>query len=229
MQCRESSKGRELVIHLIKIVTLTAAFGSMLATGLLSAQPEPGDVVYDSLTSPPAGGTGPGFGYEIGSAIELHGAGRSITQIDLRLSNSRPEEFRVKFYNVDGLTGEPSTLIWESPIAMFPYTGIGQHQIAIASVDVPQIVVPDVMVWVVTPVAPGSSNMLVRTTSALPSTGTHINYWARQPDLTWHSNLFSDGSFGARLFAVPEPTLPGVIAAGAFIALCVRFGKDRRT
>jgi hypothetical protein len=200
----------------------------MLATTLLGAQPEPGNVVYDSLTSPPAGGTGPGFGYEIGSAIELHGAGRSITQIDLRLSSSRPEQFRVKFYNFDGLTGEPSTLIWESPIATFPYTGFGQHQIAIASVDVPQIVVQDVMVWVVTPVAP-FSNILIRTTSALPSTGTHISYWARQPDHTWRSNLFSDGSFGARLFAVPEPTLPSMIVAGVFIALGVRFGKDSRT
>jgi hypothetical protein len=216
------------MIHPLRIVALTVAFGFMQCTGLLGTQPEPGNIIYDSLTTPPAGGSGLSFGYEIGSAIELHGADRSITRIDLRLSDSSPEKFRVKFYNVDGLTGEPSTLIWQSPISIFPYTGSGQHQIAIASIDVPQIVVPDVMAWVVTMAEPGTNNMLVRTTSALPSVGTHINYWARLPDHTWRSNLFSDGSFGARLYAVPEPSLLGVIAGGAFFALCARFRAQSR-
>ena len=89
------------MIHQLRIVALTVAFGFMQSTGLLSAQPEPGNIIYDSLTTPPAGGSGLSFGYEIGSAIELHGADRSITRIDLRLSDSSPEKFRVKFYNVD--------------------------------------------------------------------------------------------------------------------------------
>jgi PEP-CTERM motif len=211
----------------IKTVMLSVALGFMLITNLLSAPPEPGNVVYDSLTSPPAGGTGYGFGFEIGSAIELHGADRRITQIDLRLSNSAPEEFRVKFYNFNGLTGEPSSLIWESPITTFPYTGSGQHLIAIVNVSVPQIEVPDVMVWVVTPVAPGSSNMLIRTTTSQPSTGTHITYWARQPDLTWRTNLFSDGSFGARLFAVPEPSTLLLVGIGATSLLGYRKAKSQ--
>lgn len=162
------------------------------------------DAVVFQTSLQSSGGSGFGGGIlEIGQSISLAGSARNITQIDLLLSNSGPaEEFRVRFYGLDSLTKEPSELRWESPPVPFPGTGI-----KVVSVAVPGILVSDTMAYTVAPLMPSSSHMIVRTdASEFPTIGMHESYWYRRINSNWRDDLFGNGTLGARLFAVPEPS-----------------------
>jgi hypothetical protein len=167
-------------------------------------------VVYES-TLPAGGGYGfsTGLGHEVGESIGLAGTDRLITRIDLLLAGSPNLEFRVRFYGLDAATGLPSNLIWESPSQFYPpFPPFDQT----VSIPVPTIAVPDSMAWTFVQITPDPFNMIVRTALS-PSVGTFNNYLARDP-FPFRTNLFSDGTFGARLIAVPEPASLCLAIAG---------------
>jgi hypothetical protein len=157
---------------------------------------------------------------EIGQSIALAGTARNVTQIDMLLGDNTSDAFAVRLYSLDQVTGRPSAILWESAKISYPYTPPSFNQ-KVISVPVPGVAVPNELAWSVVPVDPTTAgNLLVWTGSLSPSIGAHLHYWKRLSDLSWNSNLFSNGTFGARLFAVPEPstlalTVPALAAMPA--------------
>jgi hypothetical protein len=188
---------------------------------------QPGDIVYESLMNPAGGGIAFNFdsALEIGQSIALAGTARNVTQIDLYLGDNTSDAFKVRFYNLGQANGQPSDLIWESAEIQYPYTPPYYNQ-KVISVPVPGVAVPDELAWSVVPVDPTSAgNLLVWTGSLLPSIGSHLHYWERLSNLSWNSNLFSNGAFGAKLFAVPEPSTFSLVVI-ALAALPLRRRKS---
>jgi hypothetical protein len=183
-------------------------------------------VVYESLADPAGGGHAFTVGSdEIGQAIAFEGKARRITQIDLLLGDNRSDEFLIRLYELDGISGLPSMLVWESPIQQYPHVPPSYNR-EIISVAVPGILVPDSVAWTVAPISPTTSdNLMVLTGSLTPAFGQHLNYLMREGP-TWLTNLFSNGTFGARFFAVPEVSARWLSTVGALAFL--KRGSRRR-
>jgi hypothetical protein len=190
------------------VLATASIFSLILAEALAHGDP-PQSVVYDSLLPRTGGGHGFVMGiYEMGQSITLGGSARTITQLDMHLQGFRGEEFRVRFYRLDAESGVPSTIIWESPTTPFDHGPSGFFNLT-----VPNIPVPDSIAYTVISLTPGAHLALAFSYGA--SIGRHDSYWYRQGDMRWRDRLASNGTFGARFFAIPEPSQPltGLIAA----------------
>jgi hypothetical protein len=183
-------------------------------------------IVYESATSRAGGGHGFVAGvYEMGQSITLAGTERTIAQLDLLLSG-RPgeDEFRVRFYRLDNATGAPSTLIWESPTQTYRFVGSLDRT---TSVRVPDIELPDSFAYTIISLTP-NSYLSHETGSSIATIGTFNSYWYRRGDATWRDRLFRDGTFGARVFAIPEPFLGWTITGLIAISLMIGSFRLRR-
>jgi hypothetical protein len=129
--------------------------------------------------------------------------------------------FRVRFYDLDA-AGTPTSAFWESQLQKHP--SIGGFDRVIIAVNVPDVTVPNSFAWIVAPLAPESSGMLV-SSSDPPTIGTSLKAWRRGADLQWKSAAVNSGVFGARVTAVPEPA-PSHIAV-AVLAMVAIFPSRR--
>jgi hypothetical protein len=161
-----------------------------------------GETVYDSL-SPSMGAYGFAVHSEIGQSIDLEGSARSITRMDVFLGTNTPDGFRLRFYTLDIVNGEPENLIWESPLQTFPYDPPSYNR-KFVRIDIPKVDVPDTFAWTIKPTVP-PSNLAVQL-SQPPTVGTHHDAWLRRLDLSWTVTHLGTGAFGARVMAVPEPS-----------------------
>jgi hypothetical protein len=174
-------------------------------------------VVYDSLSGfLSTAALGFANSIEVGQAITLEGNARQVNQIELFIGSNRAMEYRVRFYELNGMGGAPGTLIWESQSQTYPYTPGSFRKVV--SVDVPNVKLPSSFAWVV---AHDSRNMLVGISDP-PSIGTNLDIWRRGND-AWQTRDFSTGVFGARIRAIPEPNSLWVFA----IAAAVIFATNR--
>jgi hypothetical protein len=169
------------------------------------------EVVYDSLS---------GFDYNgsrgccsgTGQTVTLTGASRSITKLEVWLGAGGPSTFTAEFYNLDGPSGVPGSLIWKSSVQTYPWVS-PSHNTLVIGIDVPEVLVPDSFAWTLTSVIRENDELLL--TRPTTTIGTTLDSWQYSPTDGWtHWDAIQ---FGARLYAVPEPGCISLLAMGALI------------
>ena len=180
----------------------------------VTERPVVAETVYDSLSD--AGG---GYGVldgEVGQSVQLAGTGRQVTKIELFLGASSSVDFRVRFYELNGVRGTPGTMFWESPLQTFTWEPPKFNERFIA-IDVPGITVPDKFAWIVKGYDPSNSKNLLVLSSLPPTIGQNYDFWVVDPQNNWVSFHLNTGVVGARINAIPEPASL-LLAVGAVIA-----------
>jgi len=188
-------------------------------------------VVYDNTTTPVSGDWTPGgfwpfsvyATYELmGDQITLAGTHRAITQFDLILSSSEQvtlTTLELIFYINDGIDGyefpgAPDTELWSDTASDVTVDGT-----TTVVFSVPNVVVPDTFTWVTS----ADSMIAGMATYGPPSVGSSGNYfWDRaSDDQEWYAMWFESdpvANFGAKVWAVPEPTTMVLLALGGLLA-----------
>lgn len=186
-------------------------------------------IVYDSLAQNLyTGGAGYLLTSDSGQAVTLAGTERAVTQVEVYLRSTAAESFRLRLYEFDSGSSQPGALIWESPIQVFPYsTPPPSSQRKIVSVAVPNVAVPDTLVWAIAPDAPATSSFIVLNAD-LPTVGSNHDFWFKSSvDGSWTSTTSSSFGRGARITAVPvpEPSTIVLIGIGTVLVLLHRIAR----
>jgi len=191
-------------------------------------------VVYDNTSTPTSGYWAPNgfwpFSYyspyePTGYQVNLSGTDRLVTRFDLLLSSSQPTtitSISLGLYMPDGYDGDgfqwaPGTLLWSGTS-----TDVSVNGLTTLTFSVPRVAVPDTFIWVIR----ADSNVAGLATFNPPTVGSSDDYywdldgpsgqwWAQDfscpPDYTTQSPY---ASFGAEIWAVPEPATGSLLALG---------------
>ena len=134
----------------------TVAFFIILTGQMASADSV---VVYDTELDNLIGGQGYLESKELGQTITLGGVERTVTSFDIALGSNDTTPYQLKFYQLDGPNGIPDTLIWESPVQVYPWVSPFYNR-KIISIDVPEVAVPDTFAWTISLVEPRSLQVI---------------------------------------------------------------------
>jgi len=189
-------------------------------------------VVYDNTTIPTAGDWTPaGFWafsqywpYEpTGDQVTLAGADRTITEFRLVLSSTEEttlSSLTLSFYENDGLDaylipGVPGTPLWTTTCNNVLVNGP-----TTVVLSVPNVVVPDTFTWI----ASADSTVAGLATYNPPTVGSsEDSFWDRDSfDGQWYPLFFFGdpvANFGAKVLAIPEPAMTGLLALGGLAVL----------
>jgi hypothetical protein len=155
----------------------------------------------------------------MGDQITLAGTDRYVTEFDLALSSSEPTtvgSMVFSLYGFDSNIFSAGDRIWTTTLANVSIDGN-----TIVSIPMPGVLVPDTFIWVVG----ADSNTAGWATFNMPTVGSSSPYYfwdLDPPTLQWYATAF-DGdpaaNFGARVLAVPEPTLTVLLPLAGFLML----------
>ena len=166
------------------------------------------EIVFDNITGTTqfGGGISTAAGYQGGNIVSLAGTARDVTRVDVLLYEfgaGVTGDFRVNLWSPSGVTDDPGTLLWTSPVL---HAVLPNRTPTVFSVDVPAVHVPNAVGWTVEGISNAHSAGVV---GAFPATvGTIVGQMIFSPTSHWDVANFSattDG-VGFRLFAVPEPS-----------------------
>lgn len=201
---------------------LVIAFAALAAPPTAYAAPS---IVYDTLLPNDVGGVSFGASLEIGQTAILAGTDRYIVSFDVTLGSNLDTPFRLKFYNLDGPSDSPKSLIWESTPQIYPWSQ-PYYNTKVVRIDVPAVLVPDSFAWTIAPALTGDDGRI----------STHVGAPARvgQTGWGWDRSIVTGHMrynpiqfvMSARILAVPEPTTGGMTLLVACGATCVR-RRDR--
>src|SRR4029078_5989138 len=168
-----------------------------------------GEVVYNSLPFKDGSvginvvGTN---GDRVGQSVRLSGGMRQVTQIEVGLDGNAASGFRIEFYELNGAGGIPGSLIWQSPIQIYPWDPPDFNQ-KVISVAVPNITVPDMFAWVVVGDLPVvvDRGILVKSSNP-PTVGQSFQAWSYEVGTQWIVFRVNGGVYDARINALHEPS-----------------------
>lgn len=173
-----------------------------ISFALLIASEVTAEVVFDSLSDSSYSGA-LGCCSRTGQSIVLGGTSREIVQFEMVMGTAGPSTFFVEFYKLDGPSGTPGSLIWQSPVQTYPYIAPTYNR-KIVALEVPRIQVPDSFAWAVTNVERFNDGLIGADNP--PTIGTLLDTWQASPiGGPWRLSPYNL-RFGARVNAVPEPT-----------------------
>jgi hypothetical protein len=183
----------------------------------LVTSPAAAEIVYDSITGLNYNG-GVGCCLKTGQTVSLADVQRRVTEFEVWLGSDVGSTFNVEFYQLDGPNGVPGTLIWQSDVQSYPFTG-SEYNRKVLKIDVPKVSVPDKFAWTLTTIA-RANNILIST--GQPTIGSSAESWSYDFG-NWSP---SNSKFAARIHAIPEP-VNALLAAVGFTILCLGFIRRR--
>ena len=197
----------------------------MLTTSFLCCFAAAGVTIYDN-TGPWLGGYG-WTALEQGDEVHAASSERLVTRLIIGVSRQNEPgiaDFQARLYSNDGVSGQPGTMLWQSPVLTDIQLSGGVQLIPI---DVPEIRVPDSFTWTlqVLDSSPGAAVGLVN--AGPPLVGVSPSYdwlggaggWTRLQYSNWM----------ARVEAVPEPSSSALLIGGlSFLLAFTRVGRTSR-
>jgi len=157
----------------------------------------------------------------MGDQITLAGSERIITEFDLILSSSQSTTLASLTFSIrpfDSNTFTPGDANWTTTLTNVPVDGN-----TTVKITVPNVEVSDTIVWL----AAADSNTAGLATFDPPTVGSSGNwYWDLDPTYGWFPLVFYDfdpadsspiANFGAKVWAIPEPTVTAVLAVGGLL------------
>ena len=219
----------EIVAHNALTCSVVLLISILALSGI--AIGESPDDVYNNTTTFTSGPTVPnGFwpfnvfwpNEPMGDQITLTGVNRTVVEFDLILSSSAPvtlADLTLAFHEVEYPYPNnpnipyPGDEIWSTAINNVPVDGV-----TTITFPVPNVEVPDTFVWV----AGADSDVAGLATCDPPTRGSSDDfYWDHDTfGDVWYSLYFNNdpvANFGAKVVAVPEPTITGFLALGSLL------------
>ena len=204
---------------------LSLCFGLLILLAAPRMAPAGDVVVYDNTGVHTSGGYATdgvwafnvfeAYGY-MGDQVTLSVSDATISRFDLMLYSTEAataEGVQVALFPIDTTTFEIGAPYWTSDPRNVE---VGADEVTVVTFDVPDVAVPQELVWA----AAGDSDVAGLATMDPPSVGSSAStyYWNKAPEPEgWIPlNLGSEmaANFGARIWAVPEPTGLVVLLSG---------------
>jgi hypothetical protein len=198
-----------------RVLVIAATFATTVyGNAAVGALPTP-TVVYDTLQAVDYGGQGFLQSIELGQEVALAGEARQVVSFTAFLGDNDTTQFRLKFYLLDGPSGAPNTVLWQSSLQTYPWIAPYFNRKHI-TIPVPGIVVPDRFAWMIEDPVPGDGNSVLMCATSASFVGTPGPAWQRfypGGDMRRDQYQFL---FGAKIVAIPEPASGGIamVAAG---------------
>jgi hypothetical protein len=205
-------------------------------------------VVYDN-TSTFTRGSGPapdGFWYApngfwpfnsfaanepMGDQIKLAGTERTVTEFDLILSSVKPvvlPSLTLTLYDVNPDTLTLGNQLWATSLSNLTVDGN-----TIVPITVPNVQVPDELIWLAgaDSIDAGLATCNPPTVGQGPDYTGYNFYWdVPDPNTPYTLDFWGNpvANFGARVFAVPEPTVVALLAMGGLLRAARKPRQTRR-